>query len=89
MDVIVRSNNNPVNDMTAPVSWLDDKDEVSSALIKEMIWKWIDQQNIAEKYHPDTVITNRTVNIFNDNVMAYLRKCLDIHINSKHWTYFY
>ena len=22
MDVIVRSNNNPVNDMTAPVSWL-------------------------------------------------------------------
>ena len=21
MDVIVRSNNNPVNDMTAPVSW--------------------------------------------------------------------
>ena len=22
MDVILRSNNNPVNDMTAPVSWL-------------------------------------------------------------------
>ena len=22
MDVIVRSNNNPVNDMTVPVSWL-------------------------------------------------------------------
>ena len=22
MDVIVRSNNNPVNDVTAPVSWL-------------------------------------------------------------------
>ena len=22
MDVVVRSNNNPVNDMTAPVSWL-------------------------------------------------------------------
>ena len=28
MDVIVRSNNNPVNDMTAPVSWLfNDLDE--------------------------------------------------------------
>ena len=22
MDIIVKSNNNPVNDMTAPVSWL-------------------------------------------------------------------
>ena len=41
-----------------------------SALIKEIILKWIDQQNFPEKYHPDTVITNRTVNIFNDNVMA-------------------
>ena len=29
MDVIVRSNNNPVNDMTAPVSWLiNDLDKV-------------------------------------------------------------
>ena len=29
MDVIVRSNNNPVNDMTVPVSWLiDDLDKV-------------------------------------------------------------
>ena len=29
MDVIVRSNNSPVNDMTAPVSWLiNDLDKV-------------------------------------------------------------
>ena len=29
MDVIVRSNNNPVNDMTAPVSWrINDLDKV-------------------------------------------------------------
>ena len=29
MDIVVRSNNNPVNDMTAPVSWLiNDLDKV-------------------------------------------------------------
>ena len=29
MDVIIRSNNNPVNDMTAPMSWLiNDLDKV-------------------------------------------------------------
>ena len=39
-----------------------------------MISKWIDLQNFAEKYHPDTVITNRTVNILNDNVVAHFRK---------------
>ena len=27
MDVFVRSNNNPVNDMTAPVSWLINENE--------------------------------------------------------------
>ena len=41
-----------------------------------MISKWIDLQNFEEKYHPDTVITNRTVNMFNDNVMAHFRKIL-------------
>ena len=54
----------------------DDIEDVSSALIKEMISKWIDQKNFTEKYHPDTVITSRTVNMFNDNVMAHLRRIL-------------
>ena len=48
----------------------ENEEDVSSALIIEFIFKWIDLQNFAEKYHPDTVITNRTVNIFNGNVMA-------------------
>ena len=41
-----------------------------------MISKWIDLQNFVEKYHPDTVITNRMVNMFNDNVMGHFRKIL-------------
>jgi len=54
----------------------EDKENASSALMKEMISKWIDLQNFVEKYHPDTVITNRMVNMFNDNVMAHFRKIL-------------
>ena len=51
----------------------------SSALMKEMISKWIDLQN-CRKISAETVITNRavitnkTVNIFNDNVMAHFIK---------------
>ena len=33
---------------------IEEKEDVSSALVEEMIWKWIDLQNFAEKYHPDT-----------------------------------
>ena len=50
---------------------VEDKEDVSSALIIEMILIWVDLQNFAKKYHPYTVIKNRTVNIFNDNVMAH------------------
>ena len=35
MDVIVRSNNDPVNDMTAPVSWLiNDLDNVTKTTLQ-------------------------------------------------------
>ena len=54
----------------------EDKEDVSSALNEEMISKWIDMQSFAEKYHPDTVITNRTVDIYNDNVLVHFRKIL-------------
>ena len=54
----------------------EDKFDVSSSLIIEMISKWIDLLNLEEKYHPDIVITNRTVNILNDNVMAHFKKIL-------------
>ena len=55
-----------------------DKEDVSCTLIIEMISKWIDLQNLVEKYYPDIVITNRTVNIFNDDVMAHLRKNINV-----------
>ena len=55
---------------------IEEKEDVSHAPFQEIISKWIDLQNLAEKYHPDTVITNRTVNIFNDNVMAHFIKTL-------------
>ena len=54
----------------------EDKDDVSSAVIKEMISKWIDLQNVVEKHRPDTVITNRTVNIFNNNVITHFGNIL-------------
>ena len=49
----------------------EDNEDVSSALIKEIILKWIDLLSFAEKYRPDTVIRNRTVNIFNNNILAH------------------
>ena len=55
----------------------EDKEDVSNVPIKEIILKWMDQQNLAEIYHRDTVITNITVNIFNDNVIAHFRKILE------------
>ena len=51
----------------------EDTEDVSSALIQEMISKRIDLQNFAGKYHPDNVAASRTVNIFNDNAMAHFR----------------
>ena len=54
----------------------DKEEDVSTAIIKEIISKWIDLQNIAEEYHPDTMIKNGAMNIFIDNVMAHFRKIL-------------
>ena len=54
----------------------EDTEDVSCAPIKEMISKWIDLPNFAEEHRTDMVITDRTVNIFNENVMAYFRKIL-------------
>ena len=39
MDVIVRTNNNPVNDMTTPVSWLiSDLDKVIKTKISQSLF---------------------------------------------------
>ena len=41
-----------------------------------MCAKWGEVQLFVEKYHPDTVVANRAVNIFNDNAMSHFRKIL-------------
>ena len=51
-------------------------EEISSGLIHEMCAKWAEIRNFAEKHHPDKVVANRAVNIFNDNVMSTFRKIL-------------
>ena len=46
---------------------------IPSALIKEICGKWDDVQAFVKKYHCDIVVANRTVNLFNDNVMSHFR----------------
>ena len=48
------------------------EESIPSASIKE-ICKWGDMQAFVKKYHPDTMVANRTVNLSNDNVMSYFR----------------
>ena len=45
MDVIVRSNNNPVNGMTAPVSWLINDLDKAKAKYVDGVQGWYDQYN--------------------------------------------
>ncbi|PVD28300.1 hypothetical protein C0Q70_10887 [Pomacea canaliculata] len=41
-----------------------------------MCAKWAEIANFVEQHHPDKVVANRAVNIFNDNVMSTFRKIL-------------
>ena len=54
-----------------------DEDEVRESvlrsLIKEMCKKMGEVQLLAEKYHPDTMLANMAVHIFNDNAMMHFR----------------
>ncbi|KAM3922863.1 tigger transposable element-derived protein 1-like [Leptodactylus fuscus] len=51
-------------------------EDISSGLIHEMCAKWAEIANFVEQHHPDKVVANRAVNIFNDNVMSTFRKIL-------------
>lgn len=53
-----------------------EREDVQISLIKEMCDKWSDVQLFVEKYHPDIVVANRAINIFNDNVMFHFKKIL-------------
>ena len=65
---------------TLPDDQLSDEDEVresvQSSLIKEMCAKWVEVQLFVERYHPDTMLANRAVYIFNDNAMKHFSKTL-------------
>ena len=50
------------------------REDVSSAVVNDMCAKWGELQAFVEKYYPNTVVANRAVNIFNDNVMSHFRK---------------
>ena len=39
-----------------------------------MLGKWGEVQSVIEKYHPDTEVANRAINLFNDNAVFYFRQ---------------
>ncbi|XP_067135000.1 tigger transposable element-derived protein 1-like [Centruroides vittatus] len=52
------------------------KEDIPSSVIKEICAKWGDVQAFVEKSHPDTMVANRAVHLFNENVMSHFRKIL-------------
>ena len=50
------------------------RESVPISLIKEMCAKWGEVQLFVEKYHPDTMLTNRAVYKFNDNAMMQCKE---------------
>lgn len=58
----------------------EDMEEASITLIKEICGKRSDVQAFIEKHHPNKTVTNRAVNILNENVMSHFWK---IHQKSK------
>jgi len=52
------------------------KEEFPSSVIKEMCAKWGELQLFVEKSFPNSALGNRSLNMFNDNVMSYYRKVL-------------
>ena len=51
-------------------------------MIKEIFAKWADVQAFVEKSHPDTVVVNRAVHLFNENVLSYFHKVLQKKIKA-------
>ncbi len=49
---------------------------IPSAVIKDMCSKWSELQEFVEKHHPNKVVANSAINLFNDNAMSHVRKNL-------------
>ncbi|XP_060679998.1 tigger transposable element-derived protein 1-like [Hemiscyllium ocellatum] len=54
----------------------EEKEDVSSVQIKDICSKWSEVQAFVERHHPNKTVTNRAVNILNDNVMSHFQKIL-------------
>ncbi|GCC31773.1 hypothetical protein chiPu_0010234 [Chiloscyllium punctatum] len=54
----------------------EEREDVSSVQIKDICSKWSEVQAFVERPHPNKTVTNRAVNILNDNVVSHFRKIL-------------
>ncbi|KAM6468469.1 uncharacterized protein PHA67_007400 [Liasis olivaceus] len=49
----------------------EDREEVSSDVIKSIMEKWNEYQDFFEKHHPNITVMNRVLNLMNDNVVSH------------------
>jgi hypothetical protein len=70
----------------------EEEENISTKEIKELCHHWENIEHIVQKWHPNTAVANRSVNLFNDNVMEHFRRILkkrqkqstlDIFLNCK------
>jgi hypothetical protein len=54
------------------------REHVPTALIFEICAKWSEVQSFMERYHLDTAVTSRSINIFSDNAMCHFRIILKL-----------
>ncbi|KAF2358569.1 hypothetical protein FHG87_010675 [Trinorchestia longiramus] len=54
----------------------DEKKDTPNSVIEEMCAKWGELQAFVEKASPDNVVGNRTLNLFNDNIVWHYCKIL-------------
>jgi hypothetical protein len=47
------------------------KGSISIADNKELLGYWSKTQSLVQKWHPNIVVVNKSINLFNDNVMQH------------------
>ena len=64
--------------MVEEMSWEEEegREDVPTALIREICAKWGEVQSFVERYHPDKAVATRSINMFNDNAMCHFRNIL-------------
>ncbi|KAM6467503.1 uncharacterized protein PHA67_012932 [Liasis olivaceus] len=54
----------------------EDREEVSSDVIKSIMEKWNECQDFFEEHHPNITVTNRVLNQMNDNMVSHFRRVM-------------